>query len=223
MSPLTPEPSSPLYQTDLAQTPLAEILAKIHRYKAPGRIECRRGDERLRIYVEHGQIIFAKRESDADPIADTLTGDALFAAMRTHIEEIIWSVFTWGEGTASFTPGRNKNHEFIRTEIAIPRAVLNGVLRMPDARAVVTRLGGRTTIFEHTAGEVDPLTLEPDELRLYEAVDGRRALGDLVAIPPLSSADNARLMYAFFLLGMIAPRSPRPLTIKVNIEGKNGD
>jgi hypothetical protein len=32
------EPASPLYRTDLAQTPLPEILVTIHRYGVPGRL-----------------------------------------------------------------------------------------------------------------------------------------------------------------------------------------
>ena len=43
MAPFTPEPNAPLYQTDIAQTPLPEVLVKIHKYKAPGRVDCRRG------------------------------------------------------------------------------------------------------------------------------------------------------------------------------------
>jgi len=37
--------SKPVYQTDIANTPLPEILITVHRYKAPGMIECRRGNE----------------------------------------------------------------------------------------------------------------------------------------------------------------------------------
>jgi len=222
VSPLTPDPAAPLYQTDLAQTPLPEILVKIHRYKAPGRIECVRENERKRIYLEHGQIVFARSESDdVDPPG--LSREELFDAVRQRIETIIWSIFTWTSGTASFTPGRSKSHEFVKSEIPVPTAVLRGVRYMPDARAIVSRLGGRTVIFERMPGDLDPTTLDADEAALYEAIDGRRSLGDLVAVPPMSSSDNARVLYAFLLLGMIAPRHPRPITIKVNVEGKPSD
>ena len=35
-------PSKPVYQTDIANTPLPEILVTIHRYKAPGAIDIAR-------------------------------------------------------------------------------------------------------------------------------------------------------------------------------------
>jgi len=227
VSPLTPDPAAPLYQTDLAQTPLPEILVKIHRYKAPGRIECSREQERKRIYLEHGQIVFARAESDdVDPLQlqnSGLSREELFDAVRQRIETIVWSIFTWTNGTASFTPGRSRHLEFVKSEIPVPQAVLRGVRFMPDAKAIVARLGGRTVIFERMPGDLDPTTLDAGEAALYEAVDGRRSLGDLVAVPPLSSGDNARVLYAFLLLGMIAPRHPRPITIKVNVEGKPTD
>lgn len=223
MSPLTPDPAAPLYQTDLAQTPLPEILVKIHRYKAPGRIECIRENERKRIYLEHGQIVFARSESDDDVDPPGLSREELFDAVRQRIEAIVWSIFTWTSGTASFTPGRSKHHEFVKSEIPVPTAVLRGVRYMPDARAIVSRLGGRTVIFERMPGDLDPTTLDANEATLYEAIDGRRSLGDLVAVPPMSSGDNARVLYAFLLLGMIAPRHRRPITIKVNVEGKPSD
>ena len=72
MAPLTPEPTSPLYSTDIAQTPLPEVLVKIHRYRAPGRLDCRRGEERKRIYLERGAIIFATTNLLQESLGDTL-------------------------------------------------------------------------------------------------------------------------------------------------------
>ena len=52
--------------------PLAEVLVKIHRYRAPGRVDCRRGDEVKRIYLDHGQIIFATTNQLAESLGDKL-------------------------------------------------------------------------------------------------------------------------------------------------------
>ena len=72
MAPFTPEPASPLYQTDIAQTPLPEVLVKIHKYRAPGRLDCRHGDEVKRIYLERGDIIFATTSQIAESLGDVL-------------------------------------------------------------------------------------------------------------------------------------------------------
>src|ERR1051325_10432137 len=95
---MTPEGGSspsvtPLYKTDLAQTPLPEILVKIHRYRAPGRVECRRDDEVKRIYLDQGQIVQS-------------TSNKWRA--QEPVEAIVESIFGWADGTVTFTPGHDK-------------------------------------------------------------------------------------------------------------------
>lgn len=62
----------PLYQTDLSQTPLPEILVTIHRYKVPGLVECRRDAELKRIHLDRGHIIFAATNQMHESLGDKL-------------------------------------------------------------------------------------------------------------------------------------------------------
>lgn len=62
----------PLYQTDLAETQLPEILLKVHHYKVPGVVECRRGDEVKRIYLDEGAIFFATTNQVTESLGDRL-------------------------------------------------------------------------------------------------------------------------------------------------------
>ena len=57
----------------------------------------------------------------------------------------------------------------------------------------------------------------PDELHLLEAVDDRRPLSDLVNTPPLTPGENARILYAFFALGLVVVRRPTG-QIKVQVK-----
>lgn len=241
MSPSSSEPEAPLYQTDLAQTPLPDILVKIYRYKAPGRIECRHGDILKRIYLDHGSIIFATTNQISESLGDrllnagtitreqydeslrrvretgkrhgvtlvemnALTPDALFAAVRGQIEEIVWSIFAWDAATVAFTPGRDKHLEFVKVDVAVPQAVMRGVRRLPDARALLARMGTRTTLLESTKETIEGLTLAPDEEVLLAAANGKTPLPDLVALPPNAPADNVRALYGLFALGLVAPK-----------------
>jgi hypothetical protein len=252
--PLTPEPASPLYQTEISQMPLAEVLVKIHRYRAPGRVDCKRDDELKRIYLDHGQIVFATTNQLGESLGDKLlregritrrqyeeslvrareTGnrhgttlvemrilshEELFFAVHEQIEEIIWPVFGWDSGTVSFTAGRDKKQEFIKVDIPVPMAILRGVRHVADARALVARLGTKTTLFARANGHTEGLVLDAGEQRLLDAVDGRKVLYDLVNIPPLATSDNARILYAFFALGLIVPREPRQIKVQVKTDG----
>jgi len=254
VAPFTPEPASPLYQTEIAQTPLPEVLVKIHKYRAPGRLDCRRGEEMKRIYLERGDIIFATTNQIVESLGDMLltnghinreqydeslrrvrqtgkrhgtvlvemkilTSEELFHAVRDHIHGILWSIFAWDSGSVGFTPGRDKRLEFIKVEIPVPQAVMQGVRHMPDARVLVARLGAKATVFAQTGKHVDGLTLRPEERALFDAVDGRRVLYDLINIAPLPPSDNARVLYALMTLGLIESREPRQVKVQIRTDG----
>jgi hypothetical protein len=254
LSQLSPEGAGQ-YRTELAQTPLPEILVKVHHYKVPGRLDCLRGDEAKSIYMEEGEIIFATTNLTTESLGDRLlaagrinreqyeeslrqsrasgkrhgetlvamrmlAADELSALVRQQVEGIVWSIFSWDNGSVRFTPGRDKHEEFVKVSIPIPQAVLRGVRTMPDARALLARLGTQTTILERIEHR-RKLTLSADENALLEAIDGKQTLVDLVNLPPGKASHNARLLYGFFVLGFIQPKERQ--RIKVQIKSKFAD
>lgn len=250
-----PEKSpAPVYQTDLAQTPLPEILLTIANHKVPGSIECRRGNEQKEIFVDRGLIIFATSNQVRDSLGDkllrdglitreqydesvrrllasgkrqgtiltemnVLTPETMFAALREQILEIVWSVLAWDAGTVAFRPGRDKHNEFIKCDVPIPQCVMDGVRHMPDPKALVARLGTKATILVRTDKTLEGLTLDADEQRLLDAVDGRRTLYEIINEPPLGAAMNARILYAFLALQLISTRSAEPVKVRVRTDG----
>ncbi|HSP15462.1 MAG TPA: DUF4388 domain-containing protein [Thermoanaerobaculia bacterium] len=249
-----PESSGSVYQTDVAQTPLPEILVTIHRHKAPGSLECRRGGETKEIFLEHGHITFATSNQVRDSLGDKLlregkitreqydesvrrlvnTGkrqgtiltemnvidtDTLANALREQILELVWSVLAWDGGQVVFRPGRHKQQEFIKTDIAIPQALLQGVRRMPDAKGLVARLGTKSTVLQRSEKALEELLLDDDERRLLDSVDGKRTLYDLINTPPLQAGMNARILYAFMALQLIAARSPERIKVRMKTDG----
>jgi hypothetical protein len=242
-------PAGSLYQTDLAQTPLPELLVKIHRHRAPGVVECRRGDLIKRIYLDRGEIIFATTNQITESLGDKLlregkltrdqydesvqrlrvTGkrhgvtlmemklldaDQLATGVREQIQEIVWSIFEWADGTVSFTPGREKHLEFVKIELAVPEAIMQGVRRIPDAKPLIARLGGKTTVLIRS--DEPALTLTPEETALLNHVDGRKTLYDLVMVPPLSPPENARILYGLFALQVIGIKQPVKVQVKTS-------
>jgi hypothetical protein len=140
----------------------------------------------------------------------------LFVSVREQVEEIVWSIFEWESGTVAFEPGRERHLEFIKLAIPIPRAVMSGVRRIPEARALVARMGTRTTMFGRSEEPVpDRLDLTADEARLLELADGRISLFELTKTPPLSPGENARILYGLFALRLIEVRPPKHVKVQV--------
>ena len=75
------------------------------------------------------------------------------------------------------------------------------------------------TLFGRSSGHTEGLVLDDDEQHLLDVVDGRKVLYELVNTPPLASADNARILYAFFALGLIVAREPRQIKVQLKTDG----
>ncbi|HEX6177936.1 MAG TPA: DUF4388 domain-containing protein, partial [Thermoanaerobaculia bacterium] len=68
-------PPRPVYETDLAQTPLPELLVTIYRHKAPGTLDCHRGNELKEIFLDRGHIVFAASNQVRDSLGDRLLNE----------------------------------------------------------------------------------------------------------------------------------------------------
>jgi hypothetical protein len=186
------DPEPPLYKTDLAQTPLPEILVKIHHYNVPGRLECRRGHDVKLLTIERGEIVFS----------------------TTPIEETLLQIFSWDSGSAVFIPGRNQRHfKLHQAAVPIRQAIVRGVALMPDARLLLSRIGTKSTLLQRTDLPIDvPLT--EDEQALLEAANGKRTLVEIVNQPG-NPAGNARTLYALFILGFLRERRRRRIRVQL--------
>lgn len=244
-----------IFVGDLAETPLPEMLATIHRYRVPGVVEAQLGDCTKRVFILNGDIIFASSTNRGESLGDMLLaagritieqyrasalmlldnphkrhGQILVqmgvlseaemrAAVLEQVQRIVWSLFGLSEGLVTFTLGADRVDEVYKLRIPTPRAILHGCKTVPDAKRLIGRLGGKTTIFsrapvpEHLEG----LQLEGSEEELLGLVDGRRTLFELCENGPLSAGLNARIVYALHCLGLIRKEKDSSAGIKVQV------
>ena len=137
-----------------------------------------------------------------------LSDDELRAAVTEQVKEILWSVFDWESARVTFQAGPSRSEEAIRLDIPTPQAILDGVKQMKDPKRCVGRLGPSWSILEK--GSETPerleLSLSPAERLFLGRVDGTRSLRDLVSQGPGDVAENARILYAFWVLKLIVRR-----------------
>ncbi len=128
-----------------------------------------------------------------------------FQAIREHVEAIVWSLFAWEEGDVTFNIGALDTRELVRIQIPLRQVVVQGVKRAANAKSLVTRMGGKETLFgpSYKAEELIDVALDADEYKLLTLVDGKRTLYELATKGPLAPPDNARLLYAYSVLQLI--------------------
>ena len=71
-----------IYVGELAETPLPEMLATIHRYRVPGMLDAQLGDAAKRVHILDGDIIFATSTNRAESL-----GEMLVASGQLTVEQ----------------------------------------------------------------------------------------------------------------------------------------
>jgi len=165
-----------IYVGELAETPLPEMLATIHRYRVPGMLEAEVGDFTKRVVIAGGDIIFATSTNRAESL-----GDMLLTGGRITKEQYRASTF-------QLLDNPHKRHGQVLvdmgllTEAEMRAAVLEQVQRIvwslfgvPEGRVVFT-LG------EFAADEVYKLRIPTPRAVLHgckTVADAKRLIGRL--------------------------------------------
>ncbi|MGE5236237.1 MAG: DUF4388 domain-containing protein [Acidobacteriota bacterium] len=249
-----------IFVADLAETPLPEMLATIHRHRVPGVLEADLGEFSKRVVIAHGDIIFASSTNRAESLGEMLltsgritkeqfrastfalldnpkkrhgqilvemgliTEAELRAAVLEQVQRIVWSIFGAASGRVTFTLGEYAADEVYQLCIPTPRAILHGCKTVPNAKPMITRMGGKGTVFfrapspEHLQG----FELEPGEEQLLDLVDGRRTFFELCEQGPFSAGLNARVLYAFHCLALVQREREAGSGIHVHVSSTAG-
>ena len=162
----------------------------------------------LRISAESLLTAQGKRHGQLLVEMGVLTEDQLYGLVTDQVRNIMYSLFEWDRGEVTFEVGRYRTEELIRLDIPAEQSILEGIKLIQDARRVVSRLGPSWTVFERTLQQPDPeeIPLSTAELRFLEQIDGSRTLRELVNLGPGDPGMNAKIVYAFFVLKLVARR-----------------
>jgi Domain of unknown function (DUF4388) len=148
-----------------------------------------------------------------------LSPGEIYRAIRKQIEAIVWSLFYWQDGGVIYSIGDFREPDAVKIQLPMRQVILQGIKRAPNAKALVSRLGRKETVFEpcYRMEDLIELALDADEYRLLNLVDGRRSLFEVCTQGPHGAAENGKVMYAFQVLQLIravpvsvAPEGDRP-------------
>ncbi len=144
----------------------------------------------------HGQILLEH---------GLLSPGDLYEAIQKQAEAIVWSVFSWQTGQVRFKIGEFTENFMIKIHLPVRQVIVRGVKKLPDAKALVAKLGKKSTVFRPTYQPEDliEIALNSEEYSLLRLVDGERSLYEICTRGPYSASENARLLYAYHTLHLI--------------------
>lgn len=152
-----------------------------------------------------------------------LTPAEVCAAVREQIRLIVWTLFAWEAGEVTFRLGQFEPREMVCISLPLRRAVVEGVQRAGNAKALLQRLGRKETLFEPSFRTEDLIELElaADEFRLLGMINGQRTLYELCTGGVLAPAEGAKLLYALKVLQLIrrVGESSGAIKIRLRTEG----
>lgn len=114
----------------------------------------------------------------------TIRSKDLVEGVTEQVQEIIYSLFAWDEGSWEFVPGDLPSREVIVLRMSTADLVMEGTRRIQAwsrIRAGVHGLEQRYALAPDSSSTLAALTLHRDELALLAALDGVMTLEDICA------------------------------------------
>jgi len=134
-----------------------------------------------------------------------LSPGELYEAIRGQMEAIVWSVFSWQKGEVTFKIGGFQDPIAVKIHLPMRQVIIRGIKQATDTKSLVARLGTKSTVFRPTYSLDDliEIALDAEEFKLLRLIDGKRRFFDVCNEGPYGVSENARLIYAFRVLGLV--------------------
>ncbi len=154
--------------------------------------------------------------------AGRLTPDELERFLAAKIEESIYGIFDWDDGTFRFEPGAEPPAGTIETELSVEHVLLHGATRQDEMRRSREVIGNDEAVLERTEADLPgAVTASPVSQRILALVDGRRTVREIVL-----HAHASRFLVERLLSGLVGsavlrltdrstPAVPQPVTAPV--------
>lgn len=154
-----------------------------------------------------------------------LTRDALHRVIRVQIEEAVYFLFTWSQGTFSFDGDVRPDERELLVSIPPETLLLEGARRVDEWSLIEKKVPSLDIIFDvdrtHLAASGVQLTREQEQI--VQLIDGHRDVNDLVDASGLGEFDVGKALYglatAGFLhrIGKSKPALERTLAVEARV------
>ncbi|MDQ6800113.1 MAG: DUF4388 domain-containing protein [Acidobacteriota bacterium] len=147
----------------------------------------------------------------------------LWWGLKNQALEIIYSLFPWNEGLFAFVEAAEEVlSERIALSINTSSAIMEGIRRLDESVRIREKITSLDMVFAKVTGEVpdfQALEMSEDEIALYNHIDGRLTVRELIGKSELTDFEVTRMLFQLLMARLIdvAPeeRESRPLFLDV--------
>jgi len=157
--------------------------------------------------------------------AGRLTVDELERFLAAKIEETIYGIFDWADGTFRFEAGAEPPADTIETDLSVEHVLLRGATRQDELRRLREVVRDDDAVLEKTEVPLPgAVSSSPVSRRILELVDGRRSVRDIILHAHAPDFLAQRLLAELVRGGVLrvtdrsASATPRPAAAKMTRE-----
>jgi len=133
-----------------------------------------------------------------------LSPKELLAGAKSQVEEILYSLNTWREGTYEFVGGPLAPR-IVDLKLNMKQVVYQAIMQLEDRAWVLEQIGSMETVFAHgpdLSESLGMMRLEPEAEQIVNAIDGQSTVRDLCAGSTLDEFTVTKVVAAVHLLSM---------------------
>jgi hypothetical protein len=139
----------------------------------------------------------------------------LTLVVRDQIQELLYSLLAWQEGSFKFYEDQFPTEEEITVKLSVENVILEGLRRTDEENMVRETLPDLTqvyTISASQAGRTREVALTASEWNVMALVDGHRSVDQLCETSPFGREETVRRLAQLKLAGLITPTERRPIS-----------
>ena len=118
----------------------------------------------------------------------------LWEGVQFQVQEIVYSIFQWDEGSFHFEESSLPEKERITVDLDIRDLILAGLRRVDAAGRIQSRYPEGDLLLERVPGE--EVRLEPYEAHVLKLVDGERSVLEICRESEIGDNETLKLLYA---------------------------
>ncbi len=140
-----------------------------------------------------------------------LSRETLEHYIRLQVEQAIYYLFTWTQGTFHFEPDEVPPAGEILVAINPENVLLEGARRVDEWALIEKKIPSPDTVFRIDASHGDPAEadLTPDEQRILPLIDGKRSVAEIVEDSGLPDFEAHRALFELVQAGYARPHGKK--------------
>lgn len=141
----------------------------------------------------------------------------LWWGVKNQALEIIYSLFNWDSGRFSFYEStEDLTSEKIVLQLNASTIIMEGVRRIDETARIREKITGPELVFAKVGGvapDFDELDMNEAEIEIYNNIDGRLSVRDLIGKSELTEFEVTRILFQLLSARLIEP-APEPGDMK---------